>query len=569
MNKDELKEALATALEQEAYEQLETLAKEAVSAYPQEAFGYAYLGEALLGELPIPFPEVELCLAKASELEPKNTHYLERFAVVKTFQGEKEAAQLMWGKILSLNPNHVEALTAKGEYHLNTTQDHEQALSFLNRALEQDQQKVATLLYRADTYNRMEQYEAALQDVRQAIQLEPEFNPQVTLLTISIFKNLGQIKEVLPLYEELIAKDEEENYLYHYEYALTLIEIQELTKAVEQLIKANELTNNQDGTILYLLGETALKDQQYEVALTAFKQCLEVKPELSEAAFHVVTILIKQGQLKEALDAVKKLSKSVKGDAFSEDRALVLEGQVLVALKEYKKAEDILVPVAKKQGLYQKEAYFQLGLLYHQQGDAPKAYKFVKAAAAGQHEEASQYLRTELSEIVDQLRTAAIAANKAAFSKNEKSNFLNKVFGKLWVFDTIKSERLNDFGPEQIENVKQSLASSSLMMAEKGILMLSDRQEEMATYKIQKETASGALLEFLPMDGFASFVAKLQLTKDGNLVFSKEKGEAVLYKEQNPNDVDNTIKAVYQAKIQTEDAQYLGEKTAPVLEKIL
>lgn len=568
MNKDELKEALEAALQQEAYEQLETLAKEAVSAYPQEAFGYAYLGEALLGELPIPFPEVELCLAKASELEPKNPHYLARFARVKEFQGEKEAAQLMWGKILSLDPNHVEALIGKGVYHLNTTQDNEQALSFLNRALEQEQQS-AIYLYRADTYNRMEQYEAALQDVNQAIKLEPGFDPHMTLLTISIFKNLGQLKEVLPLYEELIAKDEEENYLYHYEYALALVELQQLDKAVEQLSKANELTNNQDGTILYALGEAAYKNQQYEIALSAFRQCVEIKPELSEASFNVIAILIKQGKLEEAATTVKSLKKQLKGDAFLEDRALILQGEILIALKDYKKAEDILVPVAKKQGLYQKEAYFQLGILYHQQGDAPKAYKFVKAAAAKQHEAASAYLRTELAEVVDQLRTAAITANKAAFSKNEKSDFLNKVFGKLWVFDNLKSERLNDFGPEQVENVKKSLASSSLMMAERGILMLSDRQEEMATYKIQKETASGALIEFLPMDGFASFVAKLQLTKEGNLVFSKEKGEVVLYKEQNPTEVDTTIKAVYQAKIQTEDAQYLGEKAAPVLEKIL
>lgn len=568
MNTDELKEALEKVLKEEDYVQLENLAKEAISAYPQEAFGYAYLGEALLGELPTPFPEVELCLAKASELEPTNTTYLSRFAVIKGMQGATDAAQLMWGKILSIDPNHKEALVAKGVYQLNTNQDYEKALPFFNRALEQDNQHVTAYLYRAHLYNNIAHYTEALQDIRQAIALAPDFDKDVTLLTIEVFKNLKQLDATLPLYEELLEKGTP-NYLYHLDYSSVLTTLEQLDKAVEQLEKANELTENKDTVVLYTLGETALQAQQYNKAIQAFETCLALNPELTEAAFSIISVQIKQEQYEEALKAVKVLQKQVKDEKLLTARATVLEGEILIGLEKQKKAEDLLVPIAKQKGMYQMEAYFQLGRLYHQQGAAPKAYKFVKAAAAGLHQEAKQYLNKQLGEVVDQLRTAAIDANKAAFSKNEQSNFLNKVFGKLWVFDNLKSERLSGFGPQQVENVKQSLALASLMMAEKGILMLSDRQEEMATYKIQKETASGALIEFLPMDGFAGFVAKLQLTADGSLAFSKEKGEAILYKEQHPKEATTALKAVYQAKIKTKDAQYLGEKAGSILEQIL
>lgn len=568
MNTDELQQALAVALKEKAYEQLEDLAKQAVSNYPQEAFGYAYLGEALLGELPTPFPEVELCLAKASELEPNNTAYLARFAVVKGIQGEEDAAQLIWGKILSMDPDHVEALVARGAYQLQTYQDYEEALSFFNRALVADEQQVAAYLYRAEIYNNTERFAEALQDIKQVMALQPGFDQNIHLLTIDIFTNLNELPSTLPLYEELLEKAEA-NYLYNLEYAKVLTSLEQLDKAVEQLEEANTLTENKDTVIVYTLGETALLNQQYDKAIQAFETCLALNPELTEAAFSIIIAQIKQKRYEEALKAVQLLQKQVKDELLLMERAVVLEGEVLIALKKMKKAEGILVPIAKKRGMYQTEAYFQLGRLYHQQGDAPKSYKFIKAAAAGLHKEAKQYLNNQLADVVDQLRTAAITANKAAFSKNGNSTFLNKVFGKLWVFDNLKSERLSDFNPEQVENVKQSLALSSLMMAEKGILMLSDRQEEMATYKIQKETASGALIEFLPMDGFAGFVAKLQLTADGTLAFSKEKGESILYKEQNPTQVDVALKAVYQAKVQAKDAQYLGEKAAPVLEQIL
>lgn len=569
MTINELKEGLESALQNEAFEALKTRAKEAVSAYPQEAFGYAYLGEALWGELPIPFTEVELCLAKASELEPTNTSYLARFAVLKDVQGARDAAQLMWGKILSIDPNHIEALVAKGSYQLQTNQDYEKALPFFDKAIEVDTTNATAYLYRAELYNNSGKYLDALQDVRQATSIASAFDKNVNLLTISIFKNMGELEQTIPLYEELIEKAADD-YLTHLAYANVLNALEKTSEAVVQLEKANELTEHKDTTILYSLGETAMNAEQYEKAIQAFQTCLELNPELSEAAFAIVSIQIQQKQYEQALQTIQGLEKTVK-DQTRVDKLTVIKGEILIALEQVQKAEDLLVPIAKKNSLYQTEAYFQLGRLYHQQGAEFESYKFIKTAAAKTHKAAQAFMTSQLGDVVAQLRAASIAANKAAFAKNERSDFLNKVFGKLWVFNDLRSERLKGAGlnTDQIQHFKNSLSSSSLMMAEKGILMLSDRQEEMATYKIQKETANGVLLEFLPMDGFKGFTAKLQLTADGALVFSKEKGEFILYKEQHPTEAAPAIKATYQEKINAKDSQYLGEKATAVLEQIL
>jgi hypothetical protein len=162
-------------------------------------------------------------------------------------------------------------------------------------------------------------------------------------------------------------------------------------------------------------------------------------------------------------------------------------------------------------------------------------------------------------------------SKKTAFSKNERSSFFNKIFGKLWVFDDLKSEGLASAGftNEQVKTFKDTFSLSSLVVAEKGILMLSDDKEQMATYNIKKETANGAVIDFLPLDGVESYEVKLQLTKDGRLVFSKQKGELLVYKEQHPTQLAPAIKAIYQEKINVTDSQYLGNKVTPILEQIL
>ena len=569
MTTNELREELEHALQNEAFENLKTRAKEAVSAYPNQAFGYAYLAEALWGTLPIPFAEVELCLAKASELEPNNTSYLARFALLKDAQGASDAAQLMWGKILSIDPNHIDALIAKGAYQLQIHQNYPKALPFFDKVIQIEPSNVAAYLYRAELYNHTSRYLEALQDIKQATFIAPTFDKNVNLLTISIFKNMGELEQTIPLYEELIEKAEED-YLTHLAYANVLNKLDKAHEAVIQLEKASELTTHSDTTILYNWGETAMSVQQYEQATQAFQTCLKLQPQLNEAAFALINLQILQKHYKEALEAIKQLEKSLE-DKTKMDKLAVLQGKVLMGLGEFTKAEALLVPIAQKNGLNQTEAYFQLGRLYHQQGAEFKSYKFIKTAAAKNHQAAQEFMSSQLAKVIARLRAASIDANKAAFAKNEQSNFLNKIFGKLWVFNDLRSERLSSsgFSAEQIQHFKAALSSSSLMMAEKGILMLSDRQEEMATYKIQKETASSALIEFLPMDGFKSFTAKLQLTADGSLAFNKEKGEFILYKEQQPTQVSPVIKAVYQEKINAQDSQYLGDKVSAVLNQIL
>jgi tetratricopeptide (TPR) repeat protein len=258
-------------------------------------------------------------------------------------------------------------------------------------------------------------------------------------------------------------------------------------------------------------------------------------------------------------------------DEFTLDKARVLKGKILIELGKLQQAEDLLAPIGEKSGTHQADAYFHLGIIYKQQGNVLKSYVFLKEAAARSHEAAKQYIVDEFTEFLEKLREINMDSKKTAFSKNERSSFFNKIFGKLWVFNDLKSEGLASAGftNEQVKTFKDTFSLSSLVVAEKGILMLSDDKEQMATYNIKKETANGAVIDFLPLDGVESYEVKLQLTKDGRLVFSKQKGELLVYKEQHPTQLAPAIKAIYQEKINVTDSQYLGNKVTPILEQIL
>ena len=80
MELTELKNKLASALVGSDLQNLNTLSEEAMQLYPDEGFGYYYLGEKLLLEASNDMPSIEWAFAKASYLDQSNITYLKRFA---------------------------------------------------------------------------------------------------------------------------------------------------------------------------------------------------------------------------------------------------------------------------------------------------------------------------------------------------------------------------------------------------------------------------------------------------------------------------------------------------------
>lgn len=560
MNEQELLETLQQALQNGEYNRLEDLAKEAVKNYPESAFGYAYLAESMLMEVPTRFAEAELCLAKAAQLEPKNTTYLSQFAAIKSAQGDQGAAQLLWGKILSLEPDNTDALVAKGSYQLRENNDYAQALELFNQALSLNLDYTPGYLFRAEAYLGLKEYEKALKDVHQALELQGD-TPEVAalLLKIDILQTMGNKAEAAKLYDGVLAL-EPNNGAHRVNYGQLLFELNQYAGAAEQLEKATELLADNDPMLAYLWGDALFNSQQYAKAAEAYTAYIDAVESPAEGLLMRMECYLILQQYEDLLADADRLEQGASGDTSLVHRATLKRGAAFVGLKRYDEASDLLTPLAQRPGLQQGAALFELGVLEHRQDNGPKAYKFVKAAKKQGYAPANQYLKEALAAVEQQLLEQAFQVNSENIGTHADSAFIQSIKGSVWVYKDFQSQKLSDFSAEQVANVKAMLSSYTVLVSDNALVLLSDKAETLATYRIQKEVASGGLIELLPIDNSAPSTIKLQLTKQGWLTYSKEKGEVIVLEAAAFDNLPTTVQELYQAHFSAARLTLLGQE---------
>ena len=265
MDKVQLIEALDTAILNYRYETFQELAKQAVSEYAEEAFGYYYLSEALLLELIPRYDEAEVCLAKALEFEPNNLAYMVKLGQLKQLLGRFDDAQIIWGKILKLDPENSTALISKASFLITQYQDYEPGLELINQAILINPDELSAYLYRADALSGLGQQEKALEDIELFLAAQEEFSAIATLSKINILKELGRIEETFPLYEQVI-ESAPESHIHPFNYGQDLLNKANYSKAVEYLTLASELVEEKHSMFYRTLGHACL----YALQLPSF-----------------------------------------------------------------------------------------------------------------------------------------------------------------------------------------------------------------------------------------------------------------------------------------------------------
>jgi len=566
MDKAQLIEALEAAVINYQYETFQELAKQAVTEHPAEAFGYYYLSESLLLESIPRYDEAEVCLAKALEFEPNSLKYMVKFGQLKQLLGRFDDAQIIWGKVLLLDPENSMALIAKASFLITQYQEFEQGLAYINQAILISPEEFTAYLYRAEALSGLGQHETALVDIELFLSAQETFSEIATLSKINILKELGRIKEAFPLYEQVI-EFAPENHIHQFNYGQDLLSQDLYAEAAEHLGIAAELVEEKHPMFYRTLGQACLYALQLDKALVALKTCIELDPKETEAFLMLIQTKIELEQFQEALDDADQLLHQETEDKSLTERVLLLKGTAFLGLKKYQAAEDIYTPLAKAIGLRKKEALYGLGIVFYEKGDLNKAYRFMKAAKMGHHNLAQEYINAYLQDFLEDLKERSLQANETAFSKNEASPFLQPLLGKLWKFSDLESKKLEDWPEDQVQKVKKSLANFSMFLTEKGAILVSDNKEEILTYRIKKEAKTGALIEFLPLDNFPSFVVKLKLSPNG-LSFSKEPEEILHLEEQDLATIPTAVIENYKKYLKKEALAYLGPKAAPIVAKL-
>ena len=458
-------------------------------------------------------------------------------------------------------------MIAKASFLITQHQDFERGLDLINQAILVSPEKFVAYLYRADALRGLGQYETALVDIDLFLSDQNEFSKVGTLSKIKILTELGRIEEAFPLYEQVI-EFEPEKHIHPFNYGQALLNNDSFVKAAEYLAIAAELVKEKHPMFYRTLGQAHLYALQLDKALVALQTCIELAPNEQEAFFMLIQTKIELEQFQEALDDCEKLLQQITEDKNVRERILLLQASALLGLEKYQEAEDIYTPLAKAKGLCQKDAFYGLGMIYYEQGNANKAYRFMKAAKMAHHSLAKEYINAYLQDFLEDIKTRSLNANNAEFSKNEASPFLQQLFGKLWKFSDLESKKLEGWPADQVQKVKDSLSTFSILLTEKGAVLVSKDKEEILTYRIQKEAKTGALIEFLPLDNFPSFVVKLKLN-EGGFTFSKEPNETLHLEQQDINTVPSTIVANYKKHLKKDSVAYLGDKATAIVEVLL
>jgi tetratricopeptide (TPR) repeat protein len=567
MNKQKLEESIKIAFEKGEKEQLETLSKEAVSSYPSDAFGYAYLAEFFMMESPVPYDKAEICIAKASELSPKNIQYLSQFAHIKSEMGESDIAQIIWAKILLIEPNNLEALTAQGNYQLYTVKDTTKAIELFDQAIASHIDNPSGYINRAIAYTELEEYEKALNDYNHALELGlEETNVQDLSLKLTILTQLEKQEEVLDTYDKILSIDDSMA-AYHVNYAQLLYARAQYEKAAKHYGKALELLESNDPFLLYPWGESLYKSQQYDKALEAFNSYVEHSDDPELGLLMQIKSKIKLGQAKEALKSIKKAQKSTK-DAYKKDQLITLECEALIGLEDYKEAGKILKPIFENPGPFQIESHYLLGKLCFLMGDPHSAYQLLKTAAGQNHEESITFVRDELHDLAYSVQQATFENNQAVLEKNATSEFIQKIEGTIWRFADIISQGFSESSEEAIASVKDGMFLTTLVVTKKALLQVSRQGVSLSIYRINEESPEGIVAEFYPLDQFGSgMAANISLLEDGSLKYGQDE-EYLLLKPQGIEDLDPGIKAQLTKFIKRDVLELMGEGITPLADLV-
>ena len=309
-----------------------------------------------------------------------------------------------------------------------------------------------------------------------------------------------------------------------------------------------------------------LHTEDYPTAINALQQYMANEPEETEGQLLLGKAYIGAQQYEAARDQAQKILDLTQDDGVVK-RASLLQGEALFQLEDYDAAEQLLVPIAKAVNLYQNEAFYLLGQLYHKKGKLKRAYRMMKAAQIGHHKNATPYILTQLHDYVHELYTNSLADNAAAIEAHATAPIVQALKSSVWSYKDFQSQKLGDFNPEQVANIKDSLSTTTLLLTEKGAAILSGDSVTLYTYQLDRQKESSAIVSFIPLDKMPTEQVKLILTAAGTLTYSKEKGEVLVFEATAPTALPDAIQALFQQYTTAKDLQLLGGVAAQVVDQ--
>jgi tetratricopeptide (TPR) repeat protein len=189
------------------------------------------------------------------------------------------------------------AYSGRGDIY-DDLEQYEKALTDYDQAIQLDPNNAYAFYNRGITYHKLDQYEKALADFDRAIKLDPD-DARAFYYRSNVYHDLGWYEKALADYDQAIQLDPNNAYAYN-NRGLTYHKLGEYEKALADYDRAIQL-NPVDGITFYNRGFTYTDLREYEKALADYNRAVQLNPDdavLAKRLEGLTTVLKQTGHLK-------------------------------------------------------------------------------------------------------------------------------------------------------------------------------------------------------------------------------------------------------------------------------
>lgn len=506
IEREELLEDILDALEDGDYEEAEDLADEAIEAFPQEAFGYYYVGEAMFlqGDIDDAIEYYQQAIEKAAD----NPDYKARLALMYAKLNEEEKAKQIYRSILETHDNHVDTLVAMGVYASNENAPKE-ALNYLDKALEVASDYDIAYRIRAIVHNSLGNYPEALEDIAKALESNPD-DRELWLQKINLHDISGDTKATEQAFNDWINQDpkDADRYKNQAEFYAEQGNYEAAEAAYTQAIE-KELYGDL-AALNAILGRAWARLHQGNTAgaIEGFSRVIELDAKLVDSYIGIAEARVKEGSVDAAVTYL-----DLGLDIVLDDKWMLYNKKGVI----YTQAENWEAAGAAFQGLLDMddeeanaEGHFSMGKLYQAKGDLEAAFRSWRKASEIFHLEAEEciekyctpFLSVELKEKEQEL----LGEMEGTFKENKLSTVLKPIFNKFWKVDIKTTSSKNPMFakmPAKMEKqIMGLLENICLGLDYKGVVVLNPGQDAVRMlYKIKNESTQTAIINGIPLNG--------------------------------------------------------------------
>ncbi len=517
LEREHLLEDILDALEDGDIEEVEDLSDEAIDQFPEEAFGYYYMGEAML--LQAEYHEALDFYQKASKLAPDNPNYLARTALAYSKLQQADVAKKIYEKVLQNSTGHTEALLGLGVLELNAA-NYNEALGYLNKAIKKDTSLEEAYQLRSLVFQNMQQYKEALADVDFVLS-NGHTASDLWQQKIALHEQLKDDSGCEKAFESWIAIDNEDA-SRRIAFGDYLLYKQKNKKAEEQYSNAIEVEIYGDLPVLEAFANRAwarLMQENYTAAEADFRKVISLDAKLVDAYLGLAEIKHKQSDIEGAMTFIELGLGIVVQDSWA---LWDKKGEIHTSNAQWDLAETAYQNnIAAQDEYVQAEGYFSMGNMYLSKGDIQKAYEAWKEADVRFHLKAAELIEEHCQEqIAAELKAkegVLLSEMQDDFDQNAQSKVLSNLFGKLWKVDWKNTIGANDIFkqiPSDIEKqLKGLLENIVLVMTPNGMFVYNGKGDSVRmVYKIDSEKDSTVVVSGIPLDGKSKRIFNLDVS---------------------------------------------------------